>query len=151
MKIVFAIVSNLSKYLTCYKKPKDIIDKYEFNVTHLGLLSTNMSGSGEGNSVHFYVKKESSSSSKSKSKSKKNSKEEHNHINMLRKQDFGFIVPPVPSDTIDSEPVEYARSYGQPGLTLLYEKELDKYTDWCIEQVGINDSKRSKRRLRRRK
>ena len=143
--------SNVSKYLICYKKPKDIIDKYEFNVTHLGLLSTNMSGSGEGNSVHFYVKKESSSSSKSKSKSKKNSKEEHNHINMLRKQDFGFIVPPVPSDTIDSAPVEYARSYGQPGLTLLYEKELDKYTDWCIEQVGINDSKRSKRRLRRRK
>ena len=75
----------------------------------------------------FFVKKESSSSSKSKSKrEEEDSKKSIIIINMLRKQDFGFIVPPVPSDTIDSAPVEYARSYGQPGLTLLYEKELEQ-------------------------
>ena len=70
---------------------------------------------------------------------------------MLGNNDFGFVVPPVPSDVIDSAPVAYASSYGQPGLTLLYEKKIKEYTDWCIEQVGITDSSRSSRRLRRRR
>ena len=137
--------SNASKYLICYKKPKHIIDLYQFKVKHLGSLSTSMSGSGEGNSVHFYVKQYP----RSRSSSKKH--HEGKHLEMLGNNDFGFIVPPVPSDISDSAPVAYASSYGQPGLKLLYEQKLKEYTDWCVEQVGITDSSRSSRRLRRRR
>ena len=70
---------------------------------------------------------------------------------MLKQNDFGFKVPPVPSDSIDSAPVAYAKSYGQPGMKLLHESKLNEYTNWCIEQVGINDSTRNKRRLRSRR
>lgn len=133
-----------SKYLICYKKPKHIIELYRFNVKHLGFLSTSMSGSGEGNSVHFYMKN-------GKNGSTKKNVDDNKHLQMLKQNDFGFKVPPVPSDSIDSAPVAYAKSYGQPGMKLLHENKLNEYTKWCIEQVGINDSTRNKRRLRSRR
>ena len=129
--------SESCNYLMCYKKSKIIMETYSFNVEHIGQLSTSMSGSGEGNTVHFYKKLQNGGKGKA-TKSQR----------AVRKKNFGWEVPPAPKDASVAPPVAYASSYGNLGLSMMYNGEEEKYKQWAIEQVGLHRAQRRTRRAR---
>jgi hypothetical protein len=123
--------SDSCRYLICYKKPKLVMEEYEFNVELVGQLSTNMSGSGEGNSVYFYRKK-------------------HAPERSVKSDlpNFGWVVPPTPKDASVAAPVGYSDTYGDTGLHLLYAKKYSAYQAWVVDQVGMDRAKRCTRTRR---
>jgi hypothetical protein len=125
-----------SKYLMCFKKPKIIVEKYEFNVEEIGRVRTSMSGSGEGNTCFFYRKLESSKKGATRK--------------VTSKKKFSWNVPLPPTDSSVAPPVNHSVEYGQSGMkyaNIASTGSLDEYRSWLRKQIGVE---RSSRRLRSR-
>jgi hypothetical protein len=129
--------SKTSKYLMCFKKPKTIVDAYEFNVEEIGRVRTSMSGSGEGNTCFFYRKLGQTNATNKSSSSKSTA--------------FSWQVPLPPTDASVAPPVDHCVEYGQKGMecaTIASTGSLTEYRDWLKQQVGFERS--TGRRLRSR-
>lgn len=133
--------SSNSKYLMCFKKPRIIVDKYEFQVEEIGRVKTSMSGSGEGNTCFFYRRLPSSSKKNSKNKKKNSKKEKENAV------PFTWNVPTPPTDSSVAPPVSHSSEYGQIGMAVASTGTCEEYRTWLKKQVGVE---RSVRRLRSR-
>ena len=140
-----------SRYLMCFKKPRIIVDKYEFQVEEIGRVRTSMSGSGEGNTCFFYRKLNTTTaaaatatsteknSSKKKSSKKKETKD--------KTATFAWNVPATPTDPSVAPPVTHSTEYGQRGLSIAANGSREEYRSWLKKQIG---TERSSRRLRSR-
>lgn len=123
-----------SQYLMCFKKPRVIIEHYEFQVKEIGRVRTSMSGSGESNTCYFYQKLNDVIKKKNKKTKKK-------------KKGFVWNVPATPTDPSVAAPVEHTEEYGQVGFNVAINGTVEEYREWLKKQVG---TERSSRRLRSR-
>ena len=138
-----------SQYLMCFKKPRVIIEHYEFQVKEIGRVRTSMSGSGESNTCYFYQKLINKKKNKKKNKNKNKNKkgEGEGETAATETNDFVWNVPAAPTDPSVAAPVEHTDEYGQVGLNVAINGTLEEYREWLKKQVG---TERSSRRLRSR-